>query len=82
MSTPPYAPSEQVRVPDDKSVHRSGDAYRKNLIIRIPTDAWNLNRRHHLGDRLEFGSHRRSPIARPATGLNEHSLEYAQDRGT
>ena len=77
------AKGEQVRVPGDKSVHRSGDGYRKNLIIvRIPTDAWNVNRRHHLGDRLEFGSHRRGPIARPATGLNEHDLELAQDRGT
>lgn len=31
------AKREQVRVPGDKSVHRSGDGYRKNLIIiRIP----------------------------------------------
>src|ERR1022692_3290662 len=70
-------------VPGDKSIHGSNDRDGKDLIvIRIPTDAWNLNRRHHLGDRVEFGSHRCSPIARPSTGLHEHGLELTEDRGT
>ena len=71
------------RVPGDKSTHRSNDGDGKDLIvIRIPADAWNLNRRHDLGDRLELGSHGCSPIARPAAVLHEHGLELIEDRGT
>ena len=84
MLTPPCAPSaSRSASPGDKSVDRSDDRDAKDLIvIRIPADAGNLNRRHHLGDRLELGSHRGSPIACPATGLHEHGLELAEDRGT
>jgi hypothetical protein len=78
-----HAEREEIGVPGDKSISRSGDGYRKDLIvITIRADAWNLNRRHYFGDRLKLRSHRCSPIARPATGLNEHGLELAQDRGT
>ena len=77
------ADREQIAVPRNKSIQRSDDRDGKDLIvIRIPADAWNLHGGHHLGDRLELGSHRCSPIARPATGLNEHGLELTEDRGT
>ncbi len=78
-----HAEREEIGVPGDKSISRSGDGYRKDLIvITIPADAWNLNGRHRLRDRLELSSHRRGPIARPATGLHEHGLQLTEDRGT
>jgi hypothetical protein len=53
MLTPPCAPTQGDRRPGDKSVHRSDDRDGKDLIvIRISADAWDLNGRHHLGDRL------------------------------
>ena len=77
------AEREQIAVPRNKSVHSSDDRDGEDLIvIRIPADAGNLDRRHHLCDRLELGSHRGSPIACPATGLHEHCLELTEDRGT
>jgi hypothetical protein len=77
------ADREQIAVPRNKSIQRSDDRDGKDLIvIRIPAHARNLNRRHHLGDRLELGSHRGGAIACPATGLHEHGLELAEDRGT
>jgi hypothetical protein len=78
-----HADCEEIGVPGDKSISRSADRDGKDLIvIRIPANAWNLNGRHHLGDRIEFGSRRCSTIARPATGLDEHCLELTEDRGT
>ncbi len=78
-----HAEREEVGVAGDKSIGRSGYGYRKDLIvIGIPTDARNLNRRHHIGHGLELRSHRDSPIARPATGLDEHGLQLTEDRGT
>ena len=75
------AEREQIAVPRNMGIHRSDDGDGKDLIvIRIPADAGNLDRRHHLADRLEFGSHRGSPIACPATGLHEHGLKLAEDR--
>ena len=83
VDTAMRAERNEVRVPCDKSIDGSGDGYRKDLIvIRIPTDAWDLNRRHHLGDCLELGSRRCSPIARPATRLYKHGLQLTEDRGT
>ncbi len=77
------AEREQIPVPRNKGIHRSDDGDGKDLIvIRIPADAGNLDRRHHLGDRLKFGSHRGSSIACPATGLHEHRFKLAEDRGT
>ena len=77
------AEREQIAVPRNKSIHSSDDRDGKDLIvIRIPADAGNLDRRHHLCDRLELGSHRGSPIACPATGLHEHCIELTEDRGT
>ena len=77
------AEREQIAVPCNKSIHRSNDRDGKDLmVIRIPADAGNLDGRLHLGDRLELGSICGSPIACPATGLHEHGLELAKDRGT
>jgi len=82
IDTAMRADREQIAVPRNKSIHRSNDRDGKDLIvISIPADAGNLDRRHHLADRLELGSHRGSPIACPATGLHEHGLELAEDRG-
>jgi hypothetical protein len=77
-----HAECEQVGVPGDKNIGGSGDCGSKNLIvIRVPADAWNRKRHNHLRDRLELGSRRRSPIARPATSLHEHGIELTEDRG-
>jgi hypothetical protein len=55
MLTPrPRAQREQIAVPRKKSIHRARDRDGMDLIVgRIPADAGNLDRRHHLGDRLE-----------------------------
>ena len=77
------AEREQIAVPRNQGIHGSDDRDGKDLIVmRIRADTANLNRRHHLGDRLELGSHRGSPIACPATGPREYSLKRAEDRGT
>lgn len=78
-----HAEREQIAVPRNKGIHRSDDGDGNDVIvIRIPAGAGNLDRRYHLGDRLELGSHRRSPIACPPTGLHQHTLKLAEDRGT
>jgi hypothetical protein len=78
-----HAESEQVGIPGDKDIGRSGDGDSEDLIvIRIPADARNLKRRNHLRERLELGSHSRGAIARPANGIHEHGLEFTEYRGT